>query len=74
MYKLFRDSVRAAYTPEELSAMLHEANVSGARRFLHGSTHLGIERRARAVGGGVVNVAWTGIISRVAPYSGGARA
>ena len=50
MYKLFRDSVRAAYTSEELSAMLREAGVSGARLFLHGATHLGIERRAHAVG------------------------
>ena len=47
MYKLFRDSVRAAYTPEELSTMLGGAGISGARLFLHGATHLGIERRAR---------------------------
>jgi ubiquinone/menaquinone biosynthesis C-methylase UbiE len=46
MYKLFRDSVRAAYTPEELSAMLSGADISGARLFMHGATHLGIERRA----------------------------
>ncbi len=48
MYKLYRDSVRAAYTPEELSAMLNAAGISGARLFTHGATHLGIERRAAA--------------------------
>lgn len=46
MYKLYRDSVRAAYTPEELSAMLNAAGISGGRLFIHGATHLGIERRA----------------------------
>jgi ubiquinone/menaquinone biosynthesis C-methylase UbiE len=48
MYRLFCDSVRAAYTPEELSAMLRDTNVPGARVFLHNSTHIGIERRAPA--------------------------
>jgi ubiquinone/menaquinone biosynthesis C-methylase UbiE len=47
MYKLFCDSVRAAYTPEELSAMLNGAGIPGASMFVHGATHLGIERRAR---------------------------
>ena len=46
MYRLYRDSVRAAYTSEELSAMLSAAGISGARLFTHGATHLGIERRA----------------------------
>jgi SAM-dependent methyltransferase len=46
MYKLYRDSVRAAYTPEELSEMLNAAAITGARLFTHGATHLGIERRA----------------------------
>lgn len=46
MYKLYCDSVRAAYTREELSAMLRTAGISGARAFTHGSTHLGIERSA----------------------------
>jgi ubiquinone/menaquinone biosynthesis C-methylase UbiE len=46
MYQLYRDSVRAAYTPEELAAMLGAAGISGARLFRHGATHLGIERRA----------------------------
>jgi ubiquinone/menaquinone biosynthesis C-methylase UbiE len=46
MYSLYRDSVRAAYTPEELSAMLNAAGITGVRLFRHGATHLGIERRA----------------------------
>jgi SAM-dependent methyltransferase len=46
MYGLYRDSVHAAYTPEELSEMLNAAGISGARLFTHGATHLGIERRA----------------------------
>lgn len=46
MYKLFCDSVRAAYTREELSAMLRVAGISGARMFSRGSTHVGFERRA----------------------------
>jgi len=46
MYKLYRDSVRAAYTPEELSTMLNAAAITGARLFRQGATHLGIERRA----------------------------
>ena len=46
MYKLYRDSVHAAYTAEELSAMLRSAGIPGARLFRRGSTHLGIERRA----------------------------
>lgn len=48
MYKLFRDSVHASYTPKELSVMLRGARISGARLFLHGATHLGIERRAHS--------------------------
>jgi len=46
MYKLYCDSVRSAYTREELCAMLRRSDISGARVFAHGSTHLGIERRA----------------------------
>jgi hypothetical protein len=49
MYKLYCDSVRAAYTSEELSAMLRASGISGARVFTRGSTHLGIERHAHAV-------------------------
>jgi ubiquinone/menaquinone biosynthesis C-methylase UbiE len=48
MYKLYCDSVRAAYTPTELSGMLHAAQISGARTFRRGATHIGIERRADA--------------------------
>lgn len=48
MYKLYRDSVRAAYTVEELSAMLYKAEICGARLFTCGATHLGIERSAGA--------------------------
>lgn len=48
MYKLYRDSVRAAYTCEELCAMLRTAGIAGARLFTHGRTHLGIERHADA--------------------------
>jgi ubiquinone/menaquinone biosynthesis C-methylase UbiE len=48
MYKLYCDSVRAAYTSDELSAMLRVAQIPGARLFARGSTHLGIERRADA--------------------------
>ncbi len=33
MYKLYRDSVRAAYTREELSAILRSAGIPGARVF-----------------------------------------
>jgi len=47
MYKLYCDSVRAAYTREELSAILRSADISGARLFTHGPTHIGIERSAR---------------------------
>lgn len=48
MYKLYCDSVRAAYTFNELAAMLRRAGISGARVFPHGSTHLGIERAVGA--------------------------
>ncbi len=50
MYKLYCDSVRAAYTRKELAAMLRPAGISGARVFSHGSTHLGIERAVGAPG------------------------
>jgi ubiquinone/menaquinone biosynthesis C-methylase UbiE len=50
MYKLYCDSVRAAYTCEELAAMLRSVGISGARVFAHGSTHLGIERIWRSSG------------------------
>ena len=46
MYKLYCDSVHAAYTREELSNMLRQTGISGARIFTHGATHLGFERCA----------------------------
>ena len=55
MYKLYCDSVRAAYTPAELEAMLRasplaSSNFSGSARvrvFTHHRTHLGLERSAK---------------------------
>lgn len=44
MYKLFCDSVRAAYTPAEVAAVLGASPLTGARVFRHRRTHLGIER------------------------------
>jgi ubiquinone/menaquinone biosynthesis C-methylase UbiE len=44
MYKLYCDSVHAAYTSPELQKMLNSSPLYGARVFTHNSTHLGIER------------------------------
>lgn len=44
MYKLYRDSVHAAYTEPELQKLLNSSPLYGARVFTHSSTHLGIER------------------------------
>jgi len=44
MLRLYRDSVRAAYTAPELERMLEASGISGARVFQHHSTHIGIER------------------------------
>jgi len=45
MYRLFRESVRAAYTVPELQALLDSSPLRGsARVFSHRSTHIGIER------------------------------
>lgn len=44
MRKLFRDSVRSAYTAEELQRMLDSSPLRGAHVFAHRSTHIGIER------------------------------
>ena len=44
MNKLYRDSVRAAYTVPELQRLLAASPLRGARVFKHGSTHIGIER------------------------------
>jgi ubiquinone/menaquinone biosynthesis C-methylase UbiE len=46
MYKLFCDSVRAAYTVTELEGLLEASPLRDARVFAHGFTHLGVERRA----------------------------
>ena len=44
MLRLYRASVRAAYTLEELQRMLGASPLRGARAFEYGSTHIGIER------------------------------
>ena len=44
MGKLYRDSVRAAYTIPELQKLLDASPLRGARVFRHGSTHIGVER------------------------------
>jgi ubiquinone/menaquinone biosynthesis C-methylase UbiE len=46
MYKLYGDSVRAAYTPGELAELLRASPLREARIFTLGSTHLGFERPA----------------------------
>ena len=46
MLRLYRASVRAAYTAEELQRMLHASPLRDARVFEHRSTHIGIERPA----------------------------
>jgi ubiquinone/menaquinone biosynthesis C-methylase UbiE len=48
MLRLYRDSVRAAYTVPELEQLLEASPISGARVFQHRSTHIGIERSATA--------------------------
>jgi ubiquinone/menaquinone biosynthesis C-methylase UbiE len=47
MYKLYCDSVRAAYTPQELAGLLGASPLRDARIFTIGRTHLGFERPAR---------------------------
>ena len=47
MYQLFRDSVRAAYTGEELAELLHQSALHGAHIFYRGRTHLGFIRDGR---------------------------
>jgi len=44
MYKLYKDSVHAAYTLSELQFLLESSPIKNARVFTHHSTHLGIER------------------------------
>jgi ubiquinone/menaquinone biosynthesis C-methylase UbiE len=46
MYKLYCDSVRAAYTPEELAGLLGDSPLRAMRIFTLGRTHLGFERAA----------------------------
>jgi ubiquinone/menaquinone biosynthesis C-methylase UbiE len=46
MYKLYCDSVRAAYMPEELAGLLRDSPLRDARIFTRGRTHLGFERAA----------------------------
>jgi ubiquinone/menaquinone biosynthesis C-methylase UbiE len=48
--KLFEDSVRAAYTPEELAGLLRASGMSSARIFLHEGSHLGFVYEARSRG------------------------
>jgi len=49
MLRLFRDSVRAAYTVPELQRLLDSSPLrSTARVFMHRSTHIGIERPLKA--------------------------
>jgi len=52
MYKLFRDSMQAAYTGKELAELLRQAALPEARIFYHERTHLGfiLEGRHRQAG------------------------
>jgi ubiquinone/menaquinone biosynthesis C-methylase UbiE len=47
MYKLYKDSVHAAYTPSELQSLLASSPIKDARIFTYHLTHLGIERSGR---------------------------
>jgi ubiquinone/menaquinone biosynthesis C-methylase UbiE len=44
MYQLYRDSVRSAYTVEELQRLVDSAALPRVRVLKHGSTHIGLER------------------------------
>ena len=44
MYRLFCDSLRAAYTPAEVEQMLEDSPLRGARVFTRRSVHLGFQR------------------------------
>jgi len=46
MKQLFIDSVRAAYTPWELSDLLARSKIVGGKVFRRGQSHIGIERRS----------------------------
>jgi SAM-dependent methyltransferase len=47
MKRLFGDSVRAAYTPDELARLLCRSGMSRARIFLHERTHMGFVYRGQ---------------------------
>ena len=47
MKKLFEDSVRAAYTPDELADLLSRSGMSKAHIFIHEGTHMGFVYRGR---------------------------
>ena len=47
MYRLYCDSLRAAYTFDELSSMLRESPLQDVCAFRRGRTHVGMERAAR---------------------------
>jgi len=47
MKRLFEDSVRAAYTPDELADLLGRAGISKAHIFFHRRTHMGFVYRGR---------------------------
>ncbi|MBI1940535.1 MAG: methyltransferase domain-containing protein [Acidobacteria bacterium] len=51
MYKLFVDSVAAAYTGEELADLLRRSGLADARVFFHERTHLGFVRNGRTSNG-----------------------
>jgi ubiquinone/menaquinone biosynthesis C-methylase UbiE len=44
MYRLYRDSVRSAYTMQELKLLADSAALPRTRVFKHRSTHIGLER------------------------------
>jgi ubiquinone/menaquinone biosynthesis C-methylase UbiE len=50
MKKLYTDSVRAAYTGEELRALLHASRLAAAQVFYHERTHLGFVYDGREKG------------------------
>ena len=47
MKKLFEDSVRAAYTPQELAGLLGGSGIKKARIFLQGRSHMGFVYRGQ---------------------------
>jgi ubiquinone/menaquinone biosynthesis C-methylase UbiE len=47
MYRLYCDSLHAAYTVDELSALLQKSSLVDAHVFRRGRTHIGVERAAR---------------------------